>query len=284
LSVQPTPKSLILDLLSTVRGQAMPVRALVAAGEVFAISSESMRVALARLLRRGTIERNERGQYRIAPAAQAIERHVGGWTRAEERVAAWRPGSWIAVHTAGLQRSDRTQVRRRQRTLQFLGVRELSEHLWVRPNNLKGGVEAARAELFSLGLEREAPVFELTHLEPGIEARARALWDTTALRRQYTSLRAALERSSARLSQLAPAAAMAESFLLGGQVLRQIVLDPLLPEPMIPVAERRALSESMRRYDQLGRACWRPFMQAHDAPHLQTPRTLQAAQAWTASA
>jgi phenylacetic acid degradation operon negative regulatory protein len=255
--VQPTPKSLILDLLSTVRGQAMPVRALVAAGEVFAISSESMRVALARLLRRGTIERNERGQYRIAPAAQAIERHVGGWTRAEERVAAWRPGSWIAVHTAGLQRSDRTQVRRRQRTLQFLGVRELSEHLWVRPNNLKGGVEAARAELFSLGLEREAPVFELTHLEPGIEARARALWDTTALRRQYTSLRAALERSSARLSQLAPAAAMAESFLLG---------------------------ESMRRYDQLGRACWRPFMQAHDAPHLQTPRTLQAAQAWTASA
>ena len=282
--MQPTPKSLILDLLSTVRGQAMPVRALVAAGEVFGISSESMRVALVRLLSRGTIERNERGQYRIAPAAQAIERHVVAWTRTEERVAPWRPGSWIAAHTAGLARGDRTQVRRRHRTLQLFGRRELSAHLWVRPNNLKGGIDGVRAELFSLGLERDAPVFELSQLEPRVEAQARRLYDTTALRRQYASMRAALERSSARLSQLAPTAAMAESFLLGGQAIRHIVLDPLLPEPMIPAAERRALSECMRRYDQLGRACWRPFMQAHDAPHLQTPRTLQAAQAWSASA
>lgn len=282
--MQPTPKSLILDLLSTVRGQAMPVRALVAAGEVFGISAESMRVALVRLLGRGTIERNERGQYRIAPAAQAIERHVVAWTRAEERVTSWRPGSWIAVHTAGLKRSDRTRLRRRQRTLQFLGLRELSTHLWVRPNNLKGGVDAVRAELFSLGLEREAPVCELNQLATSVEARARRLWDTTTLRRRYTALHAALERSSARLSQLAPTAAMAESFLLGGQAIRHIVLDPLLPEPIVPAAERRALLECLRRYDQLGRACWRSFMQAHDAPHLQTPRTLQAMQAWAASA
>ena len=73
----------------------MPVRALVAAGEVFGISSESVRVALVRLLSRGTIERNERGQYRIAPAAEPIQRHVVSWTHIDERLVPWR-GSWVA--------------------------------------------------------------------------------------------------------------------------------------------------------------------------------------------
>ena len=34
---------------------------------------------------------------------------------------------------------------------------------------------------------------------------------------------------------------MVESFLLGGRVIRQLVLDPLLPEPILPVGERDAL-------------------------------------------
>ena len=49
---------------------------------------------------------------------------------------------------------------------------------------------------------------------------------------------------------------MVESFLLGGRVIRQLVLDPLLPEPILPVGERDALAGAMRRYDRLGRACW----------------------------
>ena len=34
---------------------------------------------------------------------------------------------------------------------------------------------------------------------------------------------------------------MVESFLLGGRVIRELVLDPLLPEPIVPDAERDAL-------------------------------------------
>src|SRR5262249_42721908 len=48
--VQPTAKSLILDLLSTIGERSMPVRALVAAADLFAIEENSLRVALARLL------------------------------------------------------------------------------------------------------------------------------------------------------------------------------------------------------------------------------------------
>ena len=55
---------------------------------------------------------------------------------------------------------------------------------------------------------------------------------------------------------------MTESFRLGGQAIRQIVLDPLLPEPIVPAAERAALVAALRRYDRMGRSCWAEFMRA----------------------
>jgi phenylacetic acid degradation operon negative regulatory protein len=274
--VRPSPKSLILDLLSSVRGQAMPVRALVAAGELFGISAESVRVALVRLCERGTIERSERSAYRIAPPAQPVQQHVAAWTRTEERVLPWR-GGWVGVHTGGLERSDRTRVRRRERALQFLGLRALDAHLFIRPDNLKGGVDGVRAELRALGLEPAALAFAIAQLDAAAEARARALWDGPALCRGYREARAALARGAARLAHLPARQAMVESFVLGGQVIRQLAVDPLLPEPIVAACERAALIDAMRAYDRLGRACWRAFMTAHGAPHLRTPRTAVAA-------
>lgn len=280
--MQPTAKSLILDLLSSLRGQAMPVRALVAAGELFSISAESIRVALVRLCANATIERNERGLYRIAAAAQPVQAHVAAWTRTEERLVPWR-GGWIGVHTAGLERGDRTAVRRRERALQFLGFRLLDPHLFVRPDNLRGGVDALRAELRGLGLDPGALVFAIAQLDASAEARARALWNGTALCRAYRESCAALARSSTRLDRLPVREAMVESFVLGGSAIRQLAHDPLLPEPIVPASARAALVETMQQYDRLGRACWRGFMKSHGAPHLQTPRTAVAAR-WPQSA
>lgn len=254
----------------------MPVRALVAAGAVFGISAESIRVALVRLCSRDTIARNERGQYSIAAAAQPVQAHVAAWMRTEERLVPWR-GGWVGVHTASLARDDRPSTRRRERALQFLGFRCLAPHLFVRPDNLKGGVEAVRGELLALGLDAEALVYAIAQLDPASEARARALWDGEALQRAYRAACAALARSANGLARLAAPDAMVESFVLGGHVIRQLALDPLLPEPIVPAAERAALVEAMRDYDRRGRDCWRPFMKSQGAPHLQTPRTAVAA-------
>ena len=270
--MQPAAKSLIVDLLSSLRGKTMPVRALVAAGAVFGLSPESMRVALVRLCSRGTVDHNERGQYRIASAAQAVQEHVSAWTRIEERVVPWR-GGWIGVHTAGLPRADRTRTRRRSRALAFLGFAALEPHLFVRPDNLRGGVDGVRDELRALGLEPAALVFSCAQLDAGADGRARALWDGQALCNGYRATCAVLARSAARIERLSMHAAMVESFVLGGQAIRQLALDPLLPEPIVPAGSRAALVDAMRDYDRLGRSCWRAFMKSHGAPHLQTPRT-----------
>jgi hypothetical protein len=64
---------------------------------------------------------------------------------------------------------------------------------------------------------------------------------------------------------------MVESFLCGGRVIQQLVLDPLLPEPILDTRERDALVASLRDYDRLGRECWADFLAHYGVPHRQAP-------------
>ncbi|MDJ0787013.1 MAG: PaaX family transcriptional regulator [Myxococcota bacterium] len=263
----PTAKSLVLDLLSTLGGRSMPVSALVAAGTLFEIGEPTLRVAVARLLSAGRIERDERGRYRLGPGAAAIDRRIQSWRRLEERTRPWQ-GAWAGVHLSGsASRGDR---RRSSKALELLGFRELTPGLRVRPDNLSGGVPALRRELADLGLEPGAPVFRMEELSPADEARARSLWDELDLATGYERSLLDLSESERMLDRLAEGDAMVETYLLGGRVLRQLVLDPVLPEPLAPASRRQALAAAMRRYDRLGRTHWSRFLAGHGAPHMKS--------------
>lgn len=266
-----TPKSLIVDLLVTVREGSMPVRSLVAAAELFGIPENGLRVALARLTAAGQIERDERGQYRFGARAAAVRAQVDSWRTLERRTVAW-DGTWVGVLNAtAAGASTRTQQRQSTRALLFLGMRQLGRGLSIRPNNLRGGVEQVRARLLALGVPEAALVFSLSNLDDEAEKRARALWDVEALETEYRRSIQELVRSEARLPRLPVREAMVESFLLGGRVIRKLVLDPLLPEAIAPTATRQELGETMRRYDRIGRACWAGFSRQFGVPHRQTP-------------
>jgi phenylacetic acid degradation operon negative regulatory protein len=256
-----TAKSLILDLLSTLGRRAAPVRALVEAAALFGIAGNNVRVTLARLLAEGSVESDERGLYRLGPGAQAVNEQIRSWRRLEDRLRPW-DGSWVGVHSAGLPRADAGRRRRREQALRLLGFRSLAPGLEIRPDNLVGGVEAVRRQLAQLGLEAEAPVLKLSELDAAHEARARSAWDGAALVAGYRAGVARLEASAARLAELPRAEAMVESFSEGGDAIRQLVLDPLLPEPIVPARERRRLLAAVRRYDALGRRIWAGWLGA----------------------
>jgi phenylacetic acid degradation operon negative regulatory protein len=130
----------------------------------------------------------------------------------------------------------------------------------VRPDNLVGGVAELRKRLLELGLEAGGSVFNLRDLAPSEEAEARGLWDVARMRALYADLADQLDASRAAMASMPLEDGLRESFLLGREGLRQIVLDPLLPEPLVPADERGALIEAMRRYDAAGRELWRPFL------------------------
>jgi len=269
-AMETSPKSLILDLLSTMRRGAMPVRLLVRAGELFGIAENSVRVALARLLRAGLVERDERGQYRLGESAQAVNRRVTSWARVEERLRTW-DGDWVAVLASALPRGQRAAVRKSERALWLSGFRTLEPGLSLRPDNLTGGVAELRETLANLGLDAAVPVVRLSELDPSRDAKARCLWDAEKPTTACRGAREAVETSARRLPRLEPDEAMVESFRVGGRALRAIVLDPLLPDALVPGTERRALVEAMKRYDRMGREAWHAALAAHGVVQLRAP-------------
>jgi phenylacetic acid degradation operon negative regulatory protein len=99
-----------------------------------------------------------------------------------------------------------------------------------------------------------------------------------ALRRSYRRSLADLAASTRRLGTLAAERAMVESFLLGGRVIRELVLDPLLPEEICPGDERRALVESLRGYDRAGRLAWATLLARWGLPSRRAPVDARADQ------
>lgn len=264
----PQARSLILDLLSTLRpGSAMPVAALVEAGALFDISENNVRVSLSRLLAAGLVARDERGHYRAGDSARPVTRRVRSWRDSDRQTRKWT-GAWLAVHTGPAAPAAQ---RGRGKALSLLGFARLRPGLWLRPDNLAAPLDGLRAELADLGLPAGDLVCVLSALDPASDARARRLWKVAALQRTYRRLRAGIAASESRLAALSPERAMAESFVLGGGALRQLVLDPLLPEEICPASDREALLEQMRRYDRLGRHAWARLLQRHDVPSLGTP-------------
>jgi phenylacetic acid degradation operon negative regulatory protein len=264
----PAAKSLVLDLLSTLKeGSAMPVGALVEAGELFGLSGNNVRVSIARLLANGQIARDERGHYRLGEKAKPLGRRVRSWRDSNRRTRRWS-GGWIAVHASGMGRAEK---RARERALRLLGFGRLLPAFWVRPDNLAASVDELRADLESLGLPAGDLVCAVRDLDPKSEARARCLWNVRELADTYRGLMRGIDRSVARLADLSAGEAMVESYLVGGRALRHLVLDPLLPDEVCPAAERDALLAALTEYDRLGRLAWADLLKRYGVPHLRAP-------------
>lgn len=260
-----TAKNLILDLLLAAGSDHLPVRHLLAAAALFGIPANNLRVALARLSADGMIESVGRGVYQLSASANELAADVATWRSASQRVRPWQ-GGYIAVHCGALGRSDRVALRHRDRALQMVGLRELERGLFVRPDNLQGGIDTVRKRLHTLGLEREACVFIATGFDPEREAQIPHLWHGPALNEAYNQIQAQLSQWTARAQQLPIEDAARESYLLGRKAIRQVVFDPLLPAPLVDIPSRQSFMEAVQDFDLLGHDIWRQFHVQVDAP------------------
>ncbi|MGE5450213.1 MAG: PaaX family transcriptional regulator C-terminal domain-containing protein [Acidobacteriota bacterium] len=261
----PTAKSLIQNLLLAADDRAYAARQLVAACALFKLTENNVRVALVRLQSEGWVIAEGRGHYRLGPASQDLAHEVASWRQLESRIREW-DGHYIAVHCAGLGRSDRAALNRRQQALSLHGFAELDRGLFIRPDNLAGGMADIRTRLHRLGLEDSALVFRADQFDAIGTARVRALWNSQGLNQTYRDLTRTLDGWLASMSTLPPDRAAREAYLLGRPAIRQVVFDPLLPEGMVDIEARRACFEAVRRFDSSGRAIWWRFFQFSASP------------------
>ncbi|MBO6940647.1 MAG: hypothetical protein JJ863_37080 [Deltaproteobacteria bacterium] len=249
-------KSLIVDLLSASPEQRIPVGGLVRVAEVFGIAESSLRVALSRLCAAGTVIPVCRGEYSLSGAAAPLQRRVSSWRSATDDRVPW-DGGWVCVHGPIKGRSKAALAERR--ALRLLGFAEVDSSLRVRPDNLRGGVAALRERLQGLGLGEAHLVGRLDALTDADVTRLAGHWDPRSIGAGHDAMREHLTSSAAGLLELPLDEALRESFHLGGEAIRQIVLDPLLPEELGDPAPLRALVRAMDDYDRLGRGLWEAF-------------------------
>ena len=254
------PRSLVLNLLLATDGGLLGTAEAIKAGQLFEIGAGNVRVTLTRLQSAGLIEAASRGVYRLSSKGRVLASAVAAWRDVEERTCTQWDGSWVAVLTTDLPKADRTAWRARSRALAMFGLRELDAELYVRPNNLNGGVSQLRAQLLSMEEGAGIGVFALSELDPERDRRARGLWDIAALHERYRSDIKRLGRSTKAVTSMPLEVAAREAYVLGNEAIKGLVFDPLLPEPLIDVSTRKELVESVIRYEQIGRIIWRNFL------------------------
>jgi phenylacetic acid degradation operon negative regulatory protein len=243
----PNPKQLILNLLLAADKNTLSSREAVGSCKLFGIRENNVRVALVRLSANGLVEAASRGSYRLGPQAAALAEDIAQWRHAEQRVCDWQ-GAWLVVSTGGLSRSDRVALRARERALAMSGFRLLDSHLYVRPDNLLGSADSA------------APVFSAQGLDANREQAARKLWNGEVLNASYRQTRLKLQAWQRKADQLDLETAARECFLLGNEAIRQLVYDPLLPEPLADAAERRAFTAAVQHFDEVGHGIWKRLL------------------------
>jgi len=255
----PSPKRLVLSLLSAHDLDQVEISRLLQWGSLFDIDAAAMRVTVGRLTRQGLLRSPQRGLYCIGPEGELITQTARDWVNAEQRIGPWH-GEWIMVHTSHLGRSNKTALRARERAFRLNGLAEFVAGLWCRPANFNESLPATRARLLSLGLEAEAVIIRAADMPGTGEKELFALWPREHLEDSYHRHIRSMEKSLSGLGKLSLSRAALETMLIGEAVIRQINADPLLPDPMVDSRSRRRMIALMKRYDRSGRKVWLEFM------------------------
>ncbi|AXK31397.1 PaaX domain-containing protein, C- domain protein [Streptomyces armeniacus] len=205
-----TARSIVLSTLLGHHPPRLPVRALVRVGELFDVAEGTVRVALSRMVAAGDLEQRE-GTYGLT--ARLLARQARQDDSRSPRVRDW-DGRWeIALVTADRRpAAERAALRQ---TMTALRLAELREGSWLRPANLeRPRPPVVRAQCTLLTGAPEGDPAEL----------AAALWDLDGWARRARALASALDGS----------ADLAERFTVAAAVVRHLLADPVLPEPLLP--------------------------------------------------
>ena len=256
-------RELILTLMDSSTSESLGARFFVAAGELFQMDPGGIRVALARLVQDGSLSAYQRGRYRLASRAGTLHQLVRSWSKIEASLGAWH-GGWLTIFVGHLARADKTRVRSNERALHLYGFAPAQTGLWIRPDNLLLPLADLREALLHLGLSEASWLARVSEFEPAGFPDAAEMWNIMALEKLYQANIDALAASGESLARQDANAAARETLLLGRQITRDILLDPLLPDQLIDGDLRRRMISAMHDYDRIGKAFWRSFFERHD--------------------
>jgi phenylacetic acid degradation operon negative regulatory protein len=230
-----TARSVALSTLLGYHPPALPVSALVKVGELLGIADRATRVALTRMVKDGDVTVVD-GVYRLSE--RLIRRQAAQDALTSPPTRRWTGGWEMAVVTSTTRPLAERVALRKRMVRHRMG--ELREGVWLRPDNVSREVD---------GIIADQCQFFVSHHSDSTSLAA-SLWDLAGWAAEADRL----------LSVLAEAESLAEGFMAIAEVIRHLLLDPYLPDDLLPadwpgnrLRERYAdfnanYSERLRRY------------------------------------
>lgn len=259
-----SPRALVQSVMSSVYTTPQPIGRLISAAALFDIEPATLRVAVTRLLKEGLLESPDRGVYRAGPKSRALTRRVQSWKDVASRVVPWN-GDWLVALTQHLGRTDRRQLRARERALALSGYQPTEAGFWIRPANLARSLDDHRADLTDLGADDGIILLRAGGVSMPADQDWPSLWSCEALAQSYADATKAMTDSLARLPDLGPDEAARETLLIGQAVIRTINFDPLLPPELGNQEDFLRMVDTMVDYNKRGRKCWQAYYSAAEA-------------------
>lgn len=252
-----TAKQAILTAL-TATGTPLSTGQIRLCGALLGLEPAAVRVALGRLVEKDIVRAHGDGTYEIGGRGRGLAEAIASWRFLPSLTKPWR-GRWCAIHTAHLGRTQRGQLRRRERALTLFGFAALHPGLWVRPDNLSIDAEAMRDRLIELGVE-DGAVLLLDAAPSNVEAWSE-LWDREALEREYRAASRAMRETLEGFEALDVQARARQTARIGRAVVELLTFDPLLPDAMVDAGLRKQVQQDMVGFDREGKralqAWWR---------------------------
>jgi phenylacetic acid degradation operon negative regulatory protein len=207
-----TARSVVLNALLGMRPPALPVSSLVRIGDLFGVAERTTRVALTRMVADGDLTA-EAGVYRLT---RRLARRRARLDEVRWPVITDWDGTWAmaVVTTTARPQAERVALRK---VMLEARMGELREGVWMRPRNVgrspaDDASTADQCRFFTTGTDTPVDL-------------AGTLWNLPAWHEEAHRLRAQLDD---------PELSLAERFVLASEVLRHLVVDPLLPPALQP--------------------------------------------------
>ncbi|EPF70086.1 hypothetical protein [Acinetobacter rudis] len=266
-TIQPIAKDFLLKILGVVDNDALDITAAIRAGAVFDLSPNNIRVAINRLQSSGLIEPITRGAYQLSIKGRVLRDEISLWRTAEHFTQTW-DGSWIAALTTTVNKSNRTLSRNTNRAFGLVGMQELHAGLYIRPNNIKNGVNSIKKKLLSLECDPNIVLFNAQDFDELYTQKATQLWDTVQMQKSYLEQIHILNESLINIKNMQLKDAARETYSLGDHAIKKIIFDPLLPAPLVSVESRLEFRQTLIEYDKVGHRVWSALLQGESSTNL----------------
>jgi phenylacetic acid degradation operon negative regulatory protein len=204
-----TARSVALSTLLGYHPPALAISALIKVGTLFGIAEGATRVALTRMVKDGDLS-VEDGVYRLSE--RLLRRQAKQDEISSPQTKPWA-GSWQMALVTGSARPLAERVALRKNMVAFR-LAEFREGVWLRPDNL-------RQELAGV-LAQQCAFFSSQYADsPGL---AEHLWDLPGWAGEARRL----------LPLFDDAHSLVDGFMAIAEVIRHLLLDPYLPEELLP--------------------------------------------------